>query len=83
MIKLGAIIRSAAPHFDYVANAVTKGITTISLGTGVPVISGILTTDTIEQAIERAGTKSGNTGFDSAVTAIETTNVLIQLTMLK
>lgn len=76
VICLGAVIRGATPHFDYVANEVSKGIAAAALQTGVPVIFGVLTTDTIEQAIERAGTKAGNKGFEAAVTAIETANLL-------
>jgi 6,7-dimethyl-8-ribityllumazine synthase len=79
IICLGAVIRGATPHFDYVSNEVSKGIAHVGLETGVPVIFGILTTDTIEQAIERAGTKAGNKGFDAAMTAIETANLLRQL----
>lgn len=79
LICLGAVIRGATPHFDYVAAEVAKGIASVSLQTGVPVIFGVLTTDTIEQAIERAGTKAGNKGFDAAVTAIEMVNVLQEL----
>ena len=71
IICLGAVIRGGTPHFDYVAAEVTKGIANVGLDTGLPVIFGILTTDTIEQAIERAGTKSGNKGWDAALTAIE------------
>jgi 6,7-dimethyl-8-ribityllumazine synthase len=76
IICLGAVIRGSTPHFDYVASEVSKGIAHVSLDSGVPVIFGVLTTDTIEQAVERAGTKAGNKGFDAAVTAIETVNVL-------
>lgn len=76
VICLGAVIRGSTPHFDYVANEVTKGIAQVSLETEIPVAYGILTTDTIEQAIERAGTKMGNKGFDAALTAIEMVNVL-------
>ena len=76
VICLGAVIRGSTPHFDYVAAEVSKGIAHVTLDTGVPVAFGVLTTDTIEQAIERAGTKAGNKGFDAAVTAIETANVL-------
>lgn len=76
VICLGAVIRGATPHFDYVANEVSKGVAATSLQTGVPVIFGVLTTDTIEQAIERAGTKAGNKGFEAAVTAIETANLV-------
>jgi len=76
IICLGAVIRGATPHFDYVSSEVSKGIAHVSLETEVPIIFGILTTDSIEQAIERAGTKSGNKGFDSAVTAIEMVNLM-------
>ena len=76
IICLGAVIRGATPHFDLVAGEVTKGIALVGLETGIPVIFGILTTDSIEQAIERAGTKAGNKGFDAAVTAIEMANLL-------
>lgn len=79
VICLGAVIRGATPHFDYVSNEVTKGIAKVSLETGLPIIFGILTTDTIEQAIERAGTKAGNKGYDAAVTAIEMANLLKNL----
>ena len=71
IIALGAVIRGSTPHFDYVAAETTKGIAHVSLETGVPVAFGILTTDTIEQAIERAGTKSGNKGWEAALAAIE------------
>ncbi|KXG76130.1 6,7-dimethyl-8-ribityllumazine synthase [Thermotalea metallivorans] len=76
VICLGAVIRGATPHFDYVSSEVSKGIAHISLETEVPVIFGVLTTDTIEQAIERAGTKAGNKGYEAAVTAIEMANLL-------
>ncbi len=79
VICLGAVIRGATPHFDYVSNEVSKGIASVSLDTEIPVIFGVLTTDTIEQAIERAGTKAGNKGYDAAVTAIEMANLLNQL----
>ncbi len=79
VICLGAVIRGATPHFDYVAAEVSKGIASVALDSGVPVIFGVLTTDTIEQAIERAGTKAGNKGFEAAVTAIEMTNLLDEL----
>jgi 6,7-dimethyl-8-ribityllumazine synthase len=75
IICLGAVIRGSTPHFDYVASEVAKGIAHVSLGTGVPIAFGVLTTDTIEQAVERAGTKAGNKGFDAAMTAIETANL--------
>lgn len=71
IIALGAVIRGSTPHFDYVAAEVTKGIAHVQLDTGVPVTFGVLTTDTIEQAIERAGTKAGNKGWEAAVSAIE------------
>lgn len=76
IICLGAVIRGATPHFDYVSAEVSKGIAHVMLETEVPVIFGILTTDNIEQAIERAGSKSGNKGFDVAVTAIEMVNLI-------
>lgn len=79
VVCLGAVIRGSTPHFDFVANEVSKGVATVSLETGVPVIFGVLTTDTIEQAIERAGTKAGNKGFDAAVTAIEMANLLTSI----
>jgi len=78
VICLGAVIRGSTPHFDYVSSEVTKGIASVSLDSEVPVIFGVLTTDTIEQAIERAGTKAGNKGYDAAVTAIEMANLLEQ-----
>jgi 6,7-dimethyl-8-ribityllumazine synthase len=71
IIALSAVIRGSTPHFDYVAGEVSKGSAMISLQTGIPVAFGVLTTDTIEQAIERAGTKAGNKGWDAAVSAIE------------
>ena len=76
VICLGAVIRGSTPHFDYVSNEVTKGVAHVGLQTGVPTVFGVLTTDTIEQAIERAGTKAGNKGFDAAMTAIEMANLL-------
>lgn len=79
VICLGAVIRGSTPHFDYVSSEVSKGIANVSLDTEVPVIFGVLTTDTIEQAIERAGTKAGNKGYDAAVTAIEMANLIKQL----
>ena len=75
IVCLGAVIRGATPHFDYVSNEVTKGVASVSLATGVPIAFGVLTTDTIEQAVERAGTKAGNKGFEAAVTAIEMVNL--------
>jgi 6,7-dimethyl-8-ribityllumazine synthase len=71
VVALGAVIRGATPHFDYVAGEATKGISMAQAQTGVPVAFGVLTTDTIEQAVERAGTKAGNKGWDAAVSAIE------------
>jgi 6,7-dimethyl-8-ribityllumazine synthase len=79
VICLGAVIKGSTPHFDFVSSEVSKGIASVSLETEVPVIFGVLTTDTIEQAIERAGTKAGNKGFDAAVTAIEMANLLKEL----
>ncbi|SCZ77368.1 6,7-dimethyl-8-ribityllumazine synthase [Acidaminobacter hydrogenoformans] len=79
VICLGAVIRGSTPHFDYVSSEVTKGVAHVSLDTGIPVIFGVLTTDTIEQAIERAGTKAGNKGFDAAVTAIEMVNLIEEI----
>ncbi len=76
VICLGAVIRGATPHFDYVASEVSKGIAQTSLKNQIPVSFGVLTTDSIEQAIERAGTKSGNKGWDAAVTAIEMADLL-------
>ena len=76
VICLGAVIRGATPHFNYVAAEVSKGIANTSLQTGVPILFGVLTTDTIEQAIERAGTKAGNKGFDAAEAAIEMASLL-------
>ncbi len=75
IICLGAVIRGSTPHFDYVASEVSKGIASVSLDTEIPVIFGVLTTDTIEQAIERSGTKAGNKGYEAAVTAIEMVNL--------
>ena len=71
VVVLGCVIRGATPHFDYVSAAVSKGTASVAMSTGVPVIFGVLTTDTIEQAVERAGTKAGNKGFDSGLAAIE------------
>jgi 6,7-dimethyl-8-ribityllumazine synthase len=79
VIALGAVIRGSTPHFDYVAAEVSKGVAHVTLDTLVPVAFGVLTTDTIEQAVERAGTKSGNKGFDAACSAIEMANLLEQL----
>ena len=71
VVAVGAVIRGSTPHFDHVANEVSKGVAQASLDSGVPVAFGVLTTDSIEQAVERAGTKAGNKGFDAGVTAIE------------
>jgi len=79
VICLGAVIRGATPHFEFVAAETAKGIAQASMQTGVPVIYGIVTADTIEQAVERAGTKAGNRGFDAAVSAIEMANLVGQL----
>ncbi|MCX6241637.1 MAG: 6,7-dimethyl-8-ribityllumazine synthase [Bacteroidetes bacterium] len=79
VICLGAVIRGATPHFDYVAAEVSKGVAAAGMDSGVPVIYGVLTTDNIEQAIERAGTKSGNKGFDAALAAIEMANVVKEI----
>ncbi len=76
VISLGAVIRGGTPHFEYIASEVTKGIAKVSLDTGVPVIYGIITADTLEEAIERAGTKMGNAGFKAAETALEMANLL-------
>jgi len=79
IICLGAVIRGGTPHFDYVASEAAKGIAKVSLDSGVPVIFGILTTDNLEQALERAGAKPGNKGFAAAQSAIELANVLTQV----
>jgi 6,7-dimethyl-8-ribityllumazine synthase len=79
VICLGAVIRGATAHFDYVAGGASGGISSIALETGTPVIFGVITTDTIEQAIERAGTKAGNKGFEAAASAIEMANLMPQL----
>lgn len=79
VICLGAVIRGATPHFEYVSAEVSKGVAAASLDAGLPVVFGVLTTDTIEQAVERAGTKSGNKGWDAALSAIEMANVMKQL----
>lgn len=76
VICLGAVIRGGTPHFDYVCAEVSKGIAKVSMDTGLPTIFGMITADTIEQAIERAGTKAGNKGWDAAVTGIEMANLL-------
>ena len=79
IICLGAVIRGGTPHFEYVASEVAKGIAAVSLETGVPVIYGIITADNIEQAVERAGTKMGNKGFDAALSAMEMADLLRQV----
>jgi 6,7-dimethyl-8-ribityllumazine synthase len=79
LICLGAVIRGATPHFEYVSAEVSKGVASVSMESGLPVIFGVLTTDTIEQAIERAGTKSGNKGWDAALSAIEMANLMRQI----
>jgi len=79
IICLGAVIRGSTPHFDYVSAEVSKGIASVSLDSGIPVIFGVLTTDSIEQAIERAGTKAGNKGFEAAMTAMEMANLLQEI----
>ncbi len=76
VICLGAVIRGGTPHFEYIAAEVTKGIAKVSLDTEVPVVYGVITAENLEQAIERAGTKSGNKGFDAAVEAIEMANLI-------
>lgn len=75
VITLGTVIRGSTPHFDYVCSEVAKGVSSITLSTGIPVIFGVLTTDTIEQAVERAGTKAGNKGWEAASAAIEMANL--------
>jgi 6,7-dimethyl-8-ribityllumazine synthase len=82
IICLGTIIRGATPHFEYIAAEVSKGIASVSIETGVPVAFGVITSDTIEQAIERAGTKSGNKGWDAAITAIEMVQLLKKISAL-
>lgn len=79
VICLGAVIRGATSHYDYVCNEVSKGIAHVSLETGVPVLFGVVTTENIEQAVERAGTKAGNKGYDAAVSAIEMVDLLRKL----
>ena len=80
VICLGAVVRGGTPHFEYIAAEVTKGIAKVGLDAGLPVIYGVLTADTLEQAIERAGTKMGNRGFDAAVEAIEMANLVKSIT---
>ncbi len=79
VLCLGCVIRGSTPHFDYVAAEVSKGIAQCSLNTGIPVVFGVITSDTIEQAIERAGTKSGNKGWDAALTGIEMAQLISQI----
>jgi len=79
IIALGAVIRGSTPHFDYVAGTCSRGLSSVASDTGVPVIFGVLTTDNVEQAIERAGTKAGNKGADAATTAIEMISLMRQL----
>ena len=79
VICLGAVIRGATGHYEYVCNEVSKGIATVSLESGIPVLFGVLTTENIEQAIERAGPKAGNKGYDCAVSAIEMINLIRQI----
>ena len=76
IICLGAVVRGGTPHFEYIAAEVTKGIAKVGLDTGLPVIYGVITADTLEQAIERSGTKAGNKGFDAAVSALEMVNLI-------
>lgn len=78
VVTLGTVIRGSTPHFDYVCSETAKGVASLSLSTGIPVIFGVLTTDTIEQAIERAGTKAGNKGWEAAAAAIEMANLTKQ-----
>lgn len=80
VITLGAVIRGATPHFDYVCSEVSKGVASVSLDSGIPVIFGVLTVNSIEEAIERAGTKAGNKGFDAGLGAIETVNLIRSIT---
>ncbi|RKY15726.1 MAG: 6,7-dimethyl-8-ribityllumazine synthase, partial [Planctomycetota bacterium] len=79
VIALAAVIRGSTPHFDYIAKEVAKGLAEVALKTGVPVAFGVITADTLEQAVERAGTKAGNKGADAARSAIEMANLLMQL----
>ena len=79
ILCLGAVIRGATPHFDYVAGEAAKGVAQVSLRSGVPVLFGVITADTIEQAIERAGTKAGNRGWDAALSAIEMASLLDEI----
>jgi 6,7-dimethyl-8-ribityllumazine synthase len=79
VIALGTVIRGATPHFEYIANEVAKGVAQVAMASAVPVVFGVLTTDTIEQAVERAGTKAGNKGADAAATAIELVDLYAKL----
>jgi 6,7-dimethyl-8-ribityllumazine synthase len=79
VVTLGTVIRGSTPHFDFVSNEVSKGVASVSMDAGIPVIFGVLTTDTIEQAIERAGTKAGNKGAEAAISAIEMANLLTEI----
>jgi len=79
VIALGAVIRGATPHFDYIASEVAKGVAHVAMASKVPVVFGVLTTDTIEQAVERAGAKAGNKGADAAATAIELVDLYAKL----
>ena len=79
IICVGAVIRGSTSHYDYVCNEVSKGISQVSMKTGVPVLFGVITTENIEQAIERAGSKAGNKGYDCALSAIEMVNLIKQL----
>lgn len=79
LISLGCVIRGATPHFDYVAGEAAKGVAQVAMNSGIPVLFGVLTTETIEQAVERAGTKAGNKGFDAGAAAIEMVNLMGQL----
>ncbi|MEW6653689.1 MAG: 6,7-dimethyl-8-ribityllumazine synthase, partial [Bacteroidota bacterium] len=79
VICLGAVIRGATPHFDYIAAEVSKGVAYAGLETGIPVIFGVITSDSIEQALERAGTKAGNKGWDAAISAIEMANLFLKI----
>jgi 6,7-dimethyl-8-ribityllumazine synthase len=81
VICLGAVIRGATPHFDYVSAEVSKGIAMVSMESEIPIIFGVITTDTLEQAIERAGTKSGNKGWSAAMSAVEMANLVDELTV--
>jgi 6,7-dimethyl-8-ribityllumazine synthase len=83
LICLGAVIRGATPHFDFIAAEVTKGIAQVQLEVDVPISYGVLTSDTIEQAVERAGTKAGNKGYDAAMAAIEMANLFCEMAALK